>query len=279
MSNMDWMSWFPAITTTALLSLALFLAKNVITTRLKNSVEHEFNQKLEALRSDFRKSEERLKAQLRERDTELSALRSGALSALASRQAALDKRRLEAVDQLWESFNALAPARGIAANLSVIKFASAADQAERDPQVREFFEMIGAGFDPKKLDLSGSNKARPFLSPMVWAIFSAIKSIAMYSVMRWQILKSGLGNKDYADHKTIKNLVVAALPTYSDYLDEHGADSYYYVLEALDQRLLSEIQSMLAGVESDKASLEQAAEIVRQASALQAETREAETHA
>jgi len=111
---MDLNSWFPPLITTALFAAALWLGRNVISTRLTKSVEYEFNKKLELVRSQMRESEERLKAELRTKETEIAALRSGALSALASRQVALDKRRLEAVDQLWASVTALGPARAIA---------------------------------------------------------------------------------------------------------------------------------------------------------------------
>lgn len=276
---MDLIPWLPALTTTGLLAGALWLGRQLISTRLTKSVEHEFNKKIESVRADMRASEERLKAQLREKEAEISALRSGALSALASRQAALDKRRLEAVDQVWSSFNALAPARSLAASMSVVKFESAAKLAEHDPKVRQFFEMIGAGFDVKALDLSDAAKARPFLTPLVWAIFSAIHAVTMHSVMRWHILKGGIGTTDFVDNKAIEKLVVAALPHYADYLEKNGPSVYYYVLEALEARLLVEIQNMLSGVESDKASIEQAAEIVRQANLLQAATKEAESAA
>ena len=266
---MDLIPWFPALTTTGLLAGALWLGRELISTRLTRSVQHDFDKKLESVKADLRASEERLKAQLREKEAEISALRSGALTVLASRQAALDKRRLEAVDQLWSSFNALSPARAIAANMAVSEFESAAKQAEKDPKVRQFFEMIGRGFDFKSVDLSGAAKARPFLSPMVWAVYSAIQAITFHSVMRLQILKGGLGTTDFADHKAIEKLVVAALPHYSEYLEKNGPSVYYYVLEALDAKLLAELQSMLSGAEADKASVQQAAEIIRQCDALQ----------
>jgi hypothetical protein len=265
---MDLSPWFPALTTTGMLAGALWLGRELISTRLTKSVQHDFDKKLESVKAEFRASEERFRAQLREKEAEISALRSGVLTVLASRQAALDKRRLEAVDQLWSSFDALAPARAIAANIAVIDFESAAKQAEKDPKVRQFFEQIEQGFDLKSLDLTGAAKARPFLSPMVWAVYSAIRAITFHSVMRLQILKAGLGTKDFADHKAIQRLVVAALPHYSEYLEKHGPSVYYYVLEALDEKLLAELQSMLSGSEGDKASLQQAAEIIRQANAL-----------
>jgi len=218
---MDLIPWFPALTTTGLLAAALWLGRELISTRLTKSVQHKFDKKIESIKADLRASEERFKAQLREKEAEIAALRSGALTVLASRHAALDKRRLEAVDQLWSSFNALAPAPAIAANMAVINFESAAKEAERDPKVRQFFEMIGQGFDMKSLDLTGAANARPFLSPMVWAVYSAIRAVTFHSVVRLQILNGGLGSNDFADHKAIEKLVVAALPHYSEYLEKN----------------------------------------------------------
>lgn len=98
---MSLIDWIPAISTTALLSVVLWLLRSVISTRLRASVQHEFDQKLETMRATLRSSEEAFKADLRGKEAQIAALRSGAMSALASRQAALDKRRIEAVDQLW----------------------------------------------------------------------------------------------------------------------------------------------------------------------------------
>jgi hypothetical protein len=276
---MELIPWFPALTTTGLLAAALWLGREMISTRLTKSVQHDFDKKIEAVKADLRASEERFKAQLREKEAEIAALRSGALTVLASRHADLDKRRLEAVDQLWSSFNALAPARAIAANMAVINFESAAKEAERNPKARQFFEMIGHGFDMNAIDLTGAAKARPFLSPMAWAVYAAIKAVTFHSVVRLQILKGGLGMTDFADNNAIQKLVVAALPHYSEYLEKNGPSVYYYVLEALEAKLLSELQSMLSGTESDKASVQQASEIIRQANALQAATQQGESAA
>jgi hypothetical protein len=265
---MDFISWFPPLTTTALFGYALYLGRHLIITRLTKSVEHEFNQKLESVRSQMRDSEERLKAELRTKETEISALRSGALTALASRHVAIDKRRLEAVDQLWQSVIALGTARGIAALMSTVSFEKAAPLTERDPKAREVFEMMGTGFDFKNIDLTGASKARPFLSPMVWATFSALQAVVMHSVMQWHILKGGLGNKDFISNDAISNLIKAALPHYSDYIDKHGSSAYFYLLEALDTQLLKEIQQMLSGVEADINSVERAADILLKSKAV-----------
>lgn len=268
---MDITIWIPALTTSGLFAAALWLGRKLISARLTKSVEHEFNTKLEVIRGQMRESEERLKAELRVKEAEITALRNGALTALASRQMSLDKRRLEAIDQLWTSVTALAPARSIAALMSTISFEKAAPITEKDPNARKAFELMGSVFDIKTLDLSGANKARPFLSPMVWATFSALQAVVMHAVIQWHVLKGGLGNKDLSNNEAISKLIKVALPHYSQYIDTLGPSGYYYVLEALDEQLLKELQNMLSGVESDKATVEQAAEILRQSTTLLAQ--------
>lgn len=267
--------WLPSLATAGVLSAVAWLSREWIGARLTKSIQHEFDQKLEQLRADLRESEEKLKARIREKEGEIAALRSGALTALASRHAALDKRRLEAIDQIWGAFNALAPARGLATSMGFIKFESAAELAERDSKAREFFSMIGGGFDWSKLDQSGADKSRPFLTPMVWAVYLAIRAVALHAAVRWLVLKGGLGKTDYADADAIRALVVKVLPHYEDYLKEHGPAVYFHVLQALEERLVAELNTMMSGEEMDKASLKQAAEIIRAAGELQRSTMEA----
>lgn len=256
--------WIPAISTTGILALVLWLSRNLIKTRLTASVGHEFDEKLERVRTELRQGEERLRADLRAREAEIVALRGGAMSALASRQIAVDKRRLEAVDQLWSSALALAPARALSSGLAVVKFEAAAERAERDPKFRQLFEMMGDNFDTKSLGSNDAQKARPYVSPMAWSIFTALQAICSLAAMRWQILKSGLGKQDFADVESINKLLKTALPHQVAYIDKYGPEGYHYLLEELDAKLLTELQAMIVGGEADKANLDQAAEILKQ---------------
>lgn len=270
---MELTAWLPAISTTGLFALVLWLTRQIISTRLARSVQHEFDKKIESIRAQFRESEERFKADLRAREAEITALRSGTLSILASRHAALDKRRLEAIEQIWKAFIALAPARFIVVSMGMVKLESAAQQAEKDPKVRRYFELMDTGFDLKSPEFNEAARARPFVSPMVWAIYSAIQAITMHSVICLHILKGGLGTLDLVDRKGVEKLVIAVLPHFDKYLETNGPSVYGNVLEELDRRLLEEIQNMLSGSESDSASLLQAAEIIRQSNALDASTK------
>ena len=151
-------AWIASIVPTTLLCLAIWLGRKFIATWLVKSVEHKFDRKLEAVRNDFRQQEDAFKADLKLKEKEISDLRSGVMTAMISRQMALDKRRLQAVDQLWSATTALAGAKKISSFMAVMKFDAIAEEAARDPKVREMFTAMGATFDPNKVDLSGAEK-------------------------------------------------------------------------------------------------------------------------
>ncbi len=255
--------WFP-ISTAALLATVLWLGRNLIITRLQAAVENEFDEKIERLRAELRASEELFRSELRTKEREIEGLRSGAMSAMATRQMALDKRRLEAVDQLWSAVIALGPAKVVSSMMSVIKFEATAEETAKNPKFRAMFEALGTGFDAAKIDTLSASKGRPFVSPMVWAVYSAYCSIAMAAVTRLQILKAGLGPSDYLDHEKIAKLIKTALPHQSAFVDTYGAEGYHFLLEELEEKLLREIDAMLAGVESDKSSIDHAANILKE---------------
>lgn len=246
------MDWFPALTTTSLLAGALWLARNAIHTRLIKSVEHEFNAKLANLQAD-----------LNAKSAEISALRSGALSAIAQRQGAIDKRRLEAVDQVWASATSLASTKTVIMFLSTLNIDAIHQKlASGDMRVKKFIDSFGNDETIKALDNASAAKARPFVSPMVWAAYSALSAVSAHAIGQWTALRSGLDPKNLMDEESVKKLVKVALPSHSDYVDRHGAPAFYNLVEALENQLLSEIQNMLDGAEVDKAGLDRAAEVL-----------------
>ncbi len=256
--------WIPAISTTTFLAFALWLLRSVISTRLTKSVQHEFDEKLELLRTNLRNSEESFKADLRAKDTQIEVLRSGAISGLASRQAALDKRRIEAVDQLWSAVTALAPAKSASAWMAAIKFKEAAQVASKNEQFRKIFETLGGSIDLKTIGINDASKARPFVSQIAWALYSAYQTIVIFAVVKLQMLRSGLDMPDALDTDSVSKLIQVVLPHRTEYIQKYGDSAHYYLLEELESRLLEELQKILKGAESDKASVEQAAAILKE---------------
>jgi len=249
-------------TTTIIIALIVWLSKNLILTRLTNSVAHEFDSKLEAVRSEFRNNEEAFKADLRAKEVEIAALRGGAMTTMANRQVALDKRRLEAVDQLWSTVISLGSAKGVVTLMSIMNFDYVAKKATTDKSVRE---MLVQDIDMEKFDLSSAAKARPFVSPLAWALFSGFQAIIMQAVMKVKIIRSGIATEPekLMDRKGIAEMIKAALPDQTHVLDSEGERAYSRLLEDIEGNLLIELRNMMEGVEADKASIEQAGKILR----------------
>jgi hypothetical protein len=269
--------WFPAATTTFLFGLALWLSRNLITTRLAKTVQHEFDSKLETIRAEFRRSEESFKADLRSKENQIEALRGGALSALASRQVALAKRRLEAVDQLWsEVTTSLAKLKYASMVMVTIDFDKASEMVAKSPQAQEIFKVIAGPIEPLKL-ANDAAKARPFVTQIAWALFSAYQSIILLSVTQLQVLKLGVDGAKYFKKDAVQNLIKVALPHQADYVAQYGSAGYPLLLDELESRLLEELKKMLEGGESDKATVEQAAAILKESDRVMESARAANT--
>ena len=269
---MSIVDWIPAISTTAALAIVGWLLRNWISARLTKSIGFEFDKKLELLKSQHREIEERFRAELRVNETDIASLRAGAMAALSSRQIAVDKRRLDAIDQLWGSVILLNRARGISLMMSSLKYEAVAERAESDPKIRQFLETFGNGFNiTTDLEQTEASKARPFVSPLAWAIYSAIVAIVANGVMRWHFAKGGLGSKDFSDHAALAKMIKAAIPEYSNYIDEQGVSNLHFLVDKLEAKLLAEFNAMMRGGEADRSSVQQTAEIMKYAAELRKE--------
>lgn len=228
---MNLLDWIPAVSITSVFAAVLWLLRSVISTRLRASVQHEFNQEVETLKASFRKSEESFKADLRSKETQIDALRAGALAGLASRQAALDARRIVAVDQLWSAVRSLAPAKSVSATMAIVKFEAAAKAAAENPKAREMFAVFGGQGNLLKLDTGDADKARPFVSEMAWALFSAYQAILSVAMIKMQMLKSGLDMPDIVDKDRIQRLISVALPHQAEFAAKYDTGAYHYLLD------------------------------------------------
>lgn len=231
--------WLPALATSGLFAGGLWLLLG----RIKQSVGRECDARLEALKSRLTASE-----------LDIEALQSGALTDLARRQMALDNRRLEAVGQLWSSVVALRPARGISELLAGRTLEQAAERAEQDPKLQPFLGGIGKGLGLKDFDFGGAARAQPFLTPRVWATFSALRAASLHPVVRLRRFKAGLDAD--RDQDAIRKLLHVALPEQAAALEPFGPAGYPILLDELERKLLEDIQEMLAAEPTPPAAIE-----------------------
>lgn len=247
----------------ALFAFVLWLARNLIITRLTKAVESEYATLLEAYKFDLRKSEESFKADLKVKEIEIAALRSGTLSAISSRQLLLDKKRMEASEDIWASVISLGAFKLVSSWMAVLNFEEAAEASKHDPSVRKLVEVIDKQIDPDFLkNQLVPSKARPFVTPMLWASYSAYSSVMMQAVMRAFVIKHGVGAEMLKDDKTAEVLKLV-LPHQAGYIDKYGASCHHYLLEELEEKIIKEIHCTISGASTDEQSIQQAAAVIK----------------
>src|SRR4051812_19881051 len=105
--------------------LARLALQTWVKTLVEKSVTSKFEKELEAVRSD-----------LRVKEGKITALQGSVLSGRAGRQAILDKRRIEAVENLWREVNKLNAFLWPTRVMEVLKIDEIDSRAQFDPNIR-----------------------------------------------------------------------------------------------------------------------------------------------
>ncbi|MHA1545065.1 MAG: hypothetical protein ACTSUY_01405, partial [Alphaproteobacteria bacterium] len=179
---MTWADWIPALSTSTLLAVLGFVVGTYYKARVESAIKSKFDLKLEELKSKLRSAEETIKAKILEKDEQIAALRGGALSEMANRHTALDKRRLDAIEMLWVAVVGYGQTKFLSRMLAPIKMEyaidAAAKQDEDGKKIRDFADVLWniSGIDKFK-PIEPPDRERPFLPPIIWALFSAYRRV------------------------------------------------------------------------------------------------------
>lgn len=280
MNLSDWL--INTLSSSVAVVVMLFLFKSLITTRLTQSVRHEFerkikeieydlNSKLAKLSSDYRKSEEEFKADLKTKELEIAALNSAGLGSRSSRLAEVGKRRLAAIDQIWQAIQGIQDFEPVAAFMSILKVQPLAEEIKRNPDAKIFLKNLDLDLKKAKGSFEMAHMARPYVSEMSWAYYNAYSSIVTNAVAMAHILNAGQDPTKFMDQEKIKALITAAIPYASDYIDKFGAQAAYNFLGQIKDQLLIELRKTMDGIEEDLQSLQRAKQIIKAASNLKDE--------
>lgn len=266
------MTWFhnllAAVAASAVVSaLAVVFMKALI----EKGVQHTLDRQLEALKGQIRQDDERFKADLQTQQAQIGALRSGALSGLASRQAALDNRRAQAAERLWAETVELGRFRVLSMTVAALKIETLLDMAAgsgRDAaKVREFADTVLKASNinsPSDVALGNApDKERLFVAPIAWAMFSAYRLMLTYPAMLLMMAKAGVEKGLLKGHSLTLQPIKDAMPEYSEFIDKFGLSSLGELVKPMEEKLLRALQDGLKGEDADAAAIERAASILK----------------
>ena len=245
---MTLLDWFPAITTTALAGAALWLVRNLFITRLTKTVQHEFDVKIAGV-----------KAEIESKKSEIEALRSGALAAASSKNAAIYSKRAEAVNLMWEGVIQLQPGKALAETMSVFEYKN----------LPEFAHSLADPVEKLLISTEKVAKTRPYLPPLSWALYTAYETTISHYHTKLLSIRLGEG-EGLIDLEDVKTLLISALPDRENAIEDTDSKKYYIFLGEIEERLLSELQDVIAGVEANKNNVLEAQSILSTADEIQA---------
>lgn len=278
----EWLpaGWLAAITSSTATAILGIVIGTYYKAKVEKAIQHNFDAKLETLRANLRKDEEELRADLKAKGEQIAALRGGALSGLANRYTALDKRRLEAIDRVWTAVVGQHLSKMAAKMAGVIDMESALNAAAKKDaegeKFREFANVIwlAAGLDNVKAEEKPYSE-RPFLPPLVWALYAAYDHIISHSIAQLAAMRNGIDNNSLSNPKPILELVRSALPHQVAFINSAGVGQLTQLIDELEETLLQEIKAALHNPDADQANLQQAAAILKAADRLAEASKEA----
>lgn len=251
---------------TFILAFVLWLGKGLISTRLKESVSHEFNVRLERLKSELSKDSDQIRSVA---DMLLERLNFASTPAW--------QRKLQAVDELWQGFLEIKKYTWAARSLSIFKLDIVGERVEDDQDLREFFKTAhkSAKNDMEEILKSyrSAQVSRPWISTTSWAIFSAYGAIIQWSITTAMVLQIGVNPKGLLSTENIINLIKEALPDF-ELSDPVRAHHFYpEALDLLEKKLLVDLKDFIDGKSEDDDALERARRVLHSSSELLSQAR------
>lgn len=267
---MTFLDWIPAISSSLVLAVVGFVAGVLLKASAEKGLGHAFDAKLESLKGEIRKDEEEFKAALRRNDEQVLALRAGPLSGVAARNAALSQRWALAVERIWGEVIDLGRFKFLSQmaqtlNMNELMNRGSGTGAEA-ANIQKFAAMIlevGGFKDNESFKSNGAaDKERPFVDPVSWSLFSAYRLLLSMPALQLSLIKAGVGSKFMKDSTTQLAPVRAALPEWTDFIDNHQLESLPFLVQPLEEKLLTSLVRVLEGKDVDEGAVVQAAEVV-----------------
>ena len=162
----------------ALTGIVVWLSREWISARLKASIQHEYDQKLESLKAQLKADSDVALVELRASIERHAALLSVAHSSFAEGQKAAMERKLNAVDTLWERLlrlrAKLPPILGFIDVLTVEEFGGI--------KTHPTFEALSRGWSMEKVTElvdTETERVRPYVGEYTWAVFSSYQAVML----------------------------------------------------------------------------------------------------
>jgi hypothetical protein len=256
------------LSSSALVAALHFLTREWLTTRLTNSIRHEYDQKLEVFKADLKAKSDvalvQLTADLERNATQISV----AHASFSEGQKAAMARRLQAVDELWRwvvKFRKDRPAI-----LGFLSLLSDDELRAQDTQNRVSEYTVGVKWESfLPLVNSDIEATRPYIGEQAWATVWAYRAIMLRISYLALEARSDLSLLHWVSDQGILD-ILSAVVTPEEFKEYSGlrVGRIGWITTNMEAKILSAAHGVISGEQLGTASLKQAMELQKMAANL-----------
>lgn len=260
------------ITSSAVSGILIWLSREWISARIKASIQHEYDQKLEAHKARLKAENEVALLELRTTIEREAALHTAAYASFSEGQKAAMERRLNSFERLWNTVlklrNNLPPILTIIDILSIDEYEGFRTHQTFQASAQEFSEE-------KILSIANSifgsiEEVRPYVGEYMWAILFSYRAIMFRLLL---LLHKGLDDPakmNWHKDQGMRGLMnVVLTPEELKEFDKTNYAKVSWLQNHLEWKILSESRKVISGEEFGAELLEQAKLIQERISQMQ----------
>lgn len=246
---------------TALASVIIFLTRNWISERLRQSIKHEYDLKLTHLNNELKAESEKNALLLRnsiEKEAEKVRLANASISQTQSYSI---ERKLSATETLWEGV--LATRKNIPVVMGFIDILTE-DEYSSMKDHRNFQAMVGELSTPKITQMYEDNvgsreRVRPYVGEYTWALVSTYQAIILRTALLIQMSQEDSNKLNWHLDSGIRQLLNSALSKSEiEKFDATKIGKVNWIQRKFEFKILNAMQVVISGEQFGEEALIQA---------------------
>ena len=267
-----------AVVSGALVGILIWLSREWMSARIKGSIQHEYDQKLEAHKAQLKAENEVAFLELRSAIEREAALHAAAHASFSEGQKAAMERKLNAVDRLWGQVihlrGSLPPILTFIDVLTVDEYKGTKDHPT--------FQALSGELSPEKVagmiskEDAPIENVRPYVGEYMWAIFFSYQAIMLRLLFLLHLGRDDAAKIEWHKDSGVRQLMEAVLRKKE--IEEFDAMQFgkvSWLQRQLESKILTASAKVISGEEFGEEALKQARLIQQRAAQLQAETKTA----
>lgn len=255
-----------------LVTALIWLSKEWISVRLRTSIQHEYDQKLESLKAQLKAENDVALVELRAALERQAGLLATAHASFSEGQKAAMERKLQAVDALWKRIihlrSNLPPILGFIDVLTVDEYAGIKED--------KTFRRLSDGWSMERASTlidSEVEQVRPYVGEYTWAVFYSYQAVMLRIVFLLHLGRDDAAKLEWHKDGGTRQLIQAVLTTAE--LQEFDATQFgkiSWLQRRFESKVLVASRRLISGEEFGAEALEQARLIQQRAASLQSAT-------